>query len=373
MERVHIQRFRSLADFEIQLQPGANVLIGANGSGKSNFMNFLGMTSWLLKDRRLGLWVGKEGGADDQLHGGTSVTQRLIAEISVAMETGSIQYEFTLTHSRPDQLLFEKERLQSNFSDGDAVTCWQSEGAGYHEAQLGLSTRAGVSADVVDSTRKTASTVVGLLLDSKAYQFHDTSWKSNFMKGWDVQDNWILRSDGGNLAAILLRLQREDSYRFDTICRLIGRELPEFDRFAFEERNGKVWLQWHPRRSGKTTGAHLTSDGSLRFFALATLLQLPSERLPGVLLLDEHELGLHPKAFAYLSELIRAVAETRQVIVATQSPLLVDGFELEEIAVMENRAGRSELRSLDIEGLTRWLDDYSAGDLWLKNLLGGHP
>lgn len=102
------------------------------------------------------------------------------------------------------------------------------------------------------------------------------------------------------------------------ICRHVGRILPGFDGFVLEERCGKVFLQWSTRHSAKTFGAHLTSDGSLRFFALVTLLDLPPAMLPDVILLDEPELGMHPTAVDLVAEMVKAVGHTRQAVVATQ-------------------------------------------------------
>ena len=120
-------------------------------------------------------------------------------------------------------------------------------------------------------------------------------------------------------------------------------------------------------------GAHLTSDGSLRFFALVTLLNLPSEMLPDVILLDEPELGLHPSAVGLIGAMIRQISLDRQVIVATQSPLLVDEFEPQEIFVTELREGKTTITRQDEEYLDVWLEEYSTGELWQKNVLGGRP
>ncbi len=182
-----------------------------------------------------------------------------------------------------------------------------------------------------------------------------------------------MRSDGGNLPALLYRLEHEDVRRYELICRYIRRVLPGFDRFEIEERYGKVALRWRSRHSDKSYGAHLTSDGSLRFFALVTLLNLPVEMLPSVVLLDEPELGLHPKAIGLIGDMIRALAGRRQVIAATQSPLLVDAFELHEVFVLELQDGRTELQTPDADQLRNWLEEFSLGELWQKNLLGGRP
>ena len=226
--------------------------------------------------------------------------------------------------------------------------------------------------DRVNST--TASVIVNLLRSCSVYQFHDTSAGSNLKKTWDAAENSRLRSDGGNLAAVLYRLEREDVKRFELICRHIARILPVFDRFAIDETYGKVLLRWKAKGTDKTFGAHVTSDGSLRFFALVTLLNLPPEMLPDVILLDEPELGLHPAAITLVGDMIQTLAKQRQVITATQSPLLVDTFGLDEIVVLDLHDGQTVFRRLNPDSYQRWLDDsFTTGELWQKNLLGGRP
>ena len=149
-----------------------------------------------------------------------------------------------------------------------------------------------------------------------------SSYESNYKKKWDVSDNRQLRSDGGNLAAVLYRLEQEDVRTYEDICRQIGRVLPGFDRFAIEEEYGKVLLRWKAKWADKTFGAHVTSDGSLRAFALVTLLRMPANMLPDVILLDEPELGLHTSAVGLIGNMIASRSHERQIIVATQSPQL---------------------------------------------------
>ena len=100
---------------------------------------------------------------------------------------------------------------------------------------------------------------------------------------------------------------------------------------------------------------------------------MPPEMLPDVLLLDEPELGLHPAAISLIGDMIKSLSKERQIIVATQSPLLVDAFDIGEITVLELRDGQTEVRKLDEGDYQRWLDEYTTGELWQKNLLGGRP
>ena len=369
IDHVRIRGFRSLADVELAEIPKAAVLIGANGSGKSNFIRFFEMLSWMLGPRRLAEFVEMQGGADDQLHGGSRRTPRIEAEVRLRPETGryGYDYQFMLSHAHPDRFFFSEESFRS-ISD----LSWKYLGSGHQETEIIWPTKPSSEFSADDFI--TAKVIVDLLRSCVVYQFHDTSDTSDFKKRGDAEDNNSLLSHGGNLAAVLLRLEREDIRRYELICQHISRVLPVFDRFQIEESYGKVLLRWKAKGTDKTFGAHLTSDGSLRFFALVTLLNLPPEMLPDVLLLDEPELGLHPAAIALVGGMIKSLAEERQVIVATQSPLLVDEFGLNEIFVLELQDDCTELRKLSPDDYQVWLDDnFTSGELWQKNLLGGRP
>lgn len=373
-----IKGFRSLADVSVSALPDVAVMIGANGSGKSNIIRFFDMLTWMLKLRRLAEFVARHGGADDQLFGGSKKTRTMEASLSLRSGDFRGEFRFSLTLAHPDRLVIVKESMR--WGESDKAPGSVTIGINNHliESDL-IDYEAGVL-DNIDRQRKDVSvyriaqTMATFLRDHKVYHFQDTSEDSNIKKSWDVDDNHHLHGHCGNLAAVLYRLEREDVRRFDLICRHIGRVLPDFDRFVIEESYGKVLLRWKAKWSDKTFGAHLTSDGSLRFFALVTLLNLPSEMLPSVILLDEPELGLHPAAIGLVAGMIEQLSHDKQIIVATQSPLLVDEFELDEIIVLDLEDGRTKLRKLDADDYRVWLEqDYTPSQLWQKNVLGGRP
>ena len=371
IESVRIRGFRSFADVELSNLRNANVLIGANGSGKSNFIRFFEMMSWMLRSRRLGEFVERHGGADDQLYRGNSVTPRMEAELALRTAAGRNDYRFALVHAHPDRFIFTEEAFRFTGDGFPTEAPWQHVPSGKSEAAI-VDVAHAVPPRGVNPT--TARVIVHLLQGCAVYQFHDTSDTSNFKKRWEADDNNQLRTHGGNLAAVLHRLEQEDVRRFDLICRHVRRVLPVFDRFEVDESYGKVSLRWKAVGTDKTFGAHLTSDGSLRFFALVTLLNLPPEMLPNVLLLDEPELGLHPAASGLVGDMIKSLATDRQIIVATQSPLLVDTFDLDEIVVLDAQDGRTMFRRLDAEEYKQWLDEgFMPGEMWQKNLIGGRP
>ena len=371
IESVRIRGFRSLADVELSGLQNANVLIGVNGSGKSNFIRFFEMMNWMLRSRRLAEFVGLQGGADDQLFGGSRVTPRMEAELALRTEAGRNDYRFALAHAHPDRFVFTEEAFRFSGASFPTEPRWQHAPSGQSEAAIVDAAQASSSQGVNPTT---ARVIVHLLKSCSVFQFHDTSDTSNFKKRWDVEDNNYLRTHGGNLAAVLHRLEQQDVQRFELISQHVRRVLPVFDRFQVDESYGKVSLRWKAMGTDKSIGAHLTSDGSLRFFALVTLLNLPVEMLPNVILLDEPELGLHPAAVALIGGMIKALAVDRQIIVATQSPLLVDVFDLEEIVVLNLHGGRTTFRRPDSEEYRRWLDEgFMPGEMWQKNLIGGRP
>lgn len=369
LEFVHIEGFRSLQEVTFRPNPGVTVLIGPNGGGKSNLVRFFEMLGAMQRDRRLRPFVGGNGGADAQLFGGRKRTTRMEALIRTTNGEVAGEYAFSFTPDGDDRFRFAEEKFRAVRSDTGDPGPWTDLGSGHREANLpSVATDAEARAD-----QPTARAIHRVLGDTATYQIHDTSAGSGFHTRCD-RDDTLLRRDGGNLASVLHRMEREAPGRYRAICSRIRWVLPDFDEFALAEEYGKVILRWRTKDSGKIVGANLTSDGSLRFFALVALLQLPRESLPRLILLDEPELGLHPAAMALLAGMIRSLAHHRQIIVATQSPLLVDEFGLDEIVVVESQDGGTKLRSFDSDEYREWLDDgYSTGVLWQKNLLGGYP
>jgi predicted ATPase len=133
-------------------------------------------------------------------------------------------------------------------------------------------------------------------------------------------------------------------------------------------------LEWTERgRPDTPWKAHVLSDGTLRFICLATLLLQPPQLMPDIILIDEPELGLHPYAINLLAQMLKRAAETKQVIVSTQSVELLNAMAPEDVVVAGRDNGATTLKRLDSADLTDWLEDYSLGELWKRNVLGGRP
>ena len=231
IESIHIRGFRSLADVRISNMSNATVLIGANGSGKSNFIRFFEMLRWMIYSR-LGEFVAIQGGADDQLFGGNARTPHMGADIKIRTDYGLIEFNFALTYAQPDRFIFADEQYRVTVVDIPTDPSWVYLGSAHTEANI---VTEAYSTPATDLARVTASVVAGMLRAIAIYQFHDTSNSSSFKKLCDLSDNLVLRADGGNLAAILYRLERLDVRRYNLICRQISRVLPGFDRFELAD------------------------------------------------------------------------------------------------------------------------------------------
>ena len=380
IESIHVRGFRSLADFKVEDLPNPTVMIGPNGAGKSNLFRFLEMVGRMLTPPSGGLarFVHAQGGADDQLFGGRRRTRRMEANLALRTTAGRADYRFALTHANPDRLEFADERFRLRNGDrpsgnGDQASGspWHELGSGHAEAKLLDVGDAG--SDDADDAGSAARAIVATLGGCSCYHFHDTSNRSRIRTPADASDRRRLRCDAGNLAAVLHFLERNDMRRYESICNYVGRVLPPFDRFAIEERRDRLTLRWKAKGSEKTRGAHLASDGSLRTFALMTLLNLPLDLLPSVILLDEPELGLHPAAVSLVGGMIRSLSALRQIIVATQSSLLVDVFELEKLLVLGLDGDATTVQRPKSEDYREWLGECSTGQLWENNLLDGYP
>ena len=240
-------------------------ILGANGAGKSNFIRFFEMLSWMLRGQKLQEFVLRNGEGDDQLFMGSKVTPSMDAEIRLETSAGFNDYRFTLSHVAGNRLILEKEAFRFSSRQFETESDWIELPMPSTEAVI-------VERMQADQHGKTAAIVVNLLKNCATYQFHDTSAGAQIKMPWDVEDNLFLRSNGGNLAPILLRLQSADIKRYKLIVRQISRVLPFFGDFVLEPAYGKVKLRWTGKGYDKTFGPDLTSDGSLRLFCLLTLL-----------------------------------------------------------------------------------------------------
>ena len=342
LDYITVKGFKSIASIEkLELRP-VNVLIGSNGSGKSNF---IGVFEFLhaIREGRLRDYVYEAGGAEKVLHFGSKTTQRIEIRFQFRGEE-SLAYWVALAPTQDDSL-------------------YQSESHDLHLTEHAASYRT-QGYDVLGS------------LGWRVYHLHDTSKSSPIRKTAGVDDTRFLRPNGSNLAAFLYLLQEKHPTSYKLIGKTVQRVTPFFEHFRLAPlllKPDDIKLEWKHKRSDQYFDSGSFSDGTLRFIALATLFLQPKEYLPSVILVDEPELGLHPYAIEMLAALIRQASESTQVIVSTQSSLLLDHFDPQDVLVANRVNGGTHIERLESTQLQDWLKDYSLGQLWEKNEFAGRP
>jgi predicted ATPase len=339
-----------------------NILIGPNGAGKSNFISFFKFLSWMLNsDGKLQEYVAYLGGANDLLHDGVDITKSIDAIIELETNLGINEYQFSLMFAKPDKLVFRSEMYRYSAKKIDGKRDWTSCGVGHEEAKL----------PEVNNT--TSTTILNLLRKLIVYQFHNTSDTAPMRLKWSLADGRWLKQNGENLASFLFRIQNQESAYYLRIVKYIRLVLPFFDDFELYEEFGQILLRWKEKGTKKVFNAGQASDGMLRTIALISLLAQNPKDLPTVIFLDEPELGLHPSAIDAVAGLIKVASSYCQVFVATQSISLVNNFELENLVVIDRKERASKYHIPDVQSLAVYLEDFSTGQIWEKNIIGGRP
>ena len=343
---ISVWGFKSIRSVERLLLGRVNVLIGPNGSGKSNFIEvFLLLRA--LSQGQLQNYVGRAGGAGKILHFGPKTTDSI--GIEVGLGGGEYDYQVDLVPTDDDSL----------YPDGEAG------GFGGNTLETIMSGSGGPWSQIRENIWRW-----------RLHHFHDAGTTSPMRTTSDINDNRGLRADGENLAAFLYFLRKKQEKSYDLIRSTVSLAAPFFDDFQLEPQalnEDKIRLEWKHKGSDAYFDASSFSDGTLRFIALTTLLVQPASLRPSVIFLDEPELGLHPSAITLLASLVKQAAAETQVIMATQSPILLDHFEAEDVIVANRVDGATNFNRLQPDKLREWLNDYSLGQLWEKNELGGRP
>ena len=356
MNRIEIEGYKSFKKIDVPLNP-INILIGSNGSGKSNFLSFFEMLNRMY-ERKLSPYVALNGGTARFLHKGSKVTDTIRAIVTFNRNT----YGFELKEG-DNQFVFMHEWLgyaskagcKNNRIDISSYNN-ESEIKGYNGLTRG---------DYIKEYLRTMS----------KYHFHDTGKQSPFTRESNVQnDIFKLYESGENLAAFLFGIQQKEPLAYKRIVRVIQSVAPYFSDFFFHpNENGNIRLLWQDKYGETIYGPTDFSDGTIRFIALATLFLQPQPAK--LIVIDEPELGLHPVAISKLAGLIKSAKERGiQIVAATQSADLISYFAPEDIITVNQVEGETQLNRLDAQQLAHWLDDYTLGDLWKNNILkGGQP
>lgn len=356
---IEIKNFKSINNLKIDMK-SINILIGANGVGKSNFIGFLKLINALYEESLQNYFVKND--IDSVFYFGRKKSDYIYGKLFF---DNINSYFFKLDSDNSSSAYIAEEGFGYNADiDNDVHNYFRN--ANLKESKLKTKVLARM-----DYIRKH-------LRNLQIFHFHDTSSNSPLRKESDVEDNQYLKYDGRNLAAYLYFLKEKEPISYKRILMSISSIAPFIKDFILEPNKlnpNKISLRWKNIYDEESNfNANQFSDGTLRFIALATLLLQPEP--PKVIVIDEPELGLHPFAINKLSGLIKSCSSESQIIISTQSSGLISNFSPDDILVMEsdNNEKQSKIFRLKNDDFTNWLETYTLGDIWEQNKMNfGQP
>lgn len=360
--KLTIKGYKSIQNLQRFQLYDLNVLIGANGAGKSNFVSYFRMLGEMVEGR-LQKWTTQQGSADRIVSFGVKETNK----VESFVEFGLNGYKFELEPTVDGGFTFASEQL---FFDGPKFgPKWIQLGSGQKEAAIKARYKTANRGEVADYCYSS-------IASWKVFHFHDTSDTAGVKRMGSLHDNDYLRPDASNLAAFLYRLSKDSPDVFEQIRKTIRLAIPFFDDFVLkpmklETEEELIRLLWQQKDSDYALWPSQLSDGSIRFICLVTALLQPDP--PSTIIIDEPELGLHPYAITLLGALLRSASKRMQVIVSTQSVPLVNEFSIDDLIIVEREQGATVFKRYHEDDFKIWLEEYSVGELWEKNILGGRP
>ncbi len=360
LDTITLRGFKSIEKLDNLTLGSLSVLIGANGAGKSNFVDFFRLLRAMMEER-LQLYVGKNGPADGYFYNGVAFTRQIEADLGF----GDSRYAFTLEPTADGRIILAHEHAVLGPQRGGTTLA-----NGIFESALPGRVRKSVDLRNWPNDSTLFQWVVEV---PQVYHFHDTSVTAGMRRDVGVEQSAVLQPDASNLAAFLLHLRSAHRERYELLRKTLQRIAPYFDDFELRVTKATpedtVRLTWRRKGSDYIFSPGHFSDGTIRFLCLATVLSQP--RPPTTIVLDEPELGLHPEALAVLGGLIRSASTRMQIVLATQSPMLLSEFEPEQIITVDLIDGATRFNRLDPAALAEWLDEFTVGELWQKGTIQG--
>ena len=406
LKRITLENFFSFGEpTTIELNPGVNLLLGINGSGKSNFLKALELLRAIYNTGDIGDLVWKQwGGLGNVLNftSGVSEIIRLVYEFEFSEGKG-IKYELTIeveenkrtknyeirealeSYGVTDQEVFWGTTVKSTvdefislyFDDAGTILKEKEEVLGKRKpTELEFteqSLRFFLAAvrkyeDVSEVWAEDVSFLLEGCLNPTNYNHFDLSSKGPIRQANEFGFEEYLLEDGSNLNTIVNNIKNNHSLSYDKLEERIRDINPQFKEIGFNVFGSRMYLTLRERNLAKAIPVDHISDGTLYYLLLLAICYNPDRGK--LVCFDEPETGLHPDMIHTIAKAFKAASKTTQFFIATHSPLFVDDFELEELIIFEkDQKNQTKVRTIDD---TAGIDtSYPTGQLWLNGELGG--
>ncbi len=360
LENFSVKNYKNFKKFSLKDIKKLSVLIGSNGVGKSNFLSIIEFISSAFRGGLKKYFDHKGIQFSDCIH-----QWNLDNHISL---------EMNFKNTKDSKLYHYQFALQYDVQEGFKVI--NEQFINHSKGLLKNYSQTNITAlelnNMKDSCSLEEKMIHRFLSDIVCYSFYNTFFFLKNMTFSTEVENKRLQNDGKNFAGILLSIRDNYPNSYLRIVDILKRIINSFVDFAFVEIEGNLYLKFTMKTSKRPLAVNVLSDGTLRFIFLCVLLNLPQHMRPSMLLLEEPEVSLHPHAINILGDMVDSYAQDNQIMIATQSPYLLNRLEVDSIYVLHmNDDAQTEIKQVDKEKFKDWLDKYPVGDLWLMNLFGG--
>jgi len=374
----------------LELRP-LNVLIGPNGSGKSNLIEVLGLLQSTGGD--LSEPIRQGGGITEWLwkgiqkqSGSAAPPARIEVLVAPLSGLGLLRYKIVFTRVGYSLEILD-ERVENElpamgkakpyfyygYENGHPVINVKSNGQEWKRGleRQDINQKQSILSQRKDPDQYPEITYLGEIFGRFAF-YRDWEFgidsEPRLVHAPDEQSDYLEES-GSNLALLINRMQADPPTE-DQLLHYLKEFYPDAEDLNVVIREGLIELRIK-ERSRFTTPAVRMSDGTLRWLSLLAILLNPTP--PPLVCIEEPELGLHPDIIPVLARLLKRASDRMQLIVTTHSESLVEELTEtpESVIVCEKKDGATCLRRLQMEELSKWLSEYSLGDLWRKGEIGG--
>ena len=378
------------SDAPFHLEP-LNVLIGPNASGKSNLIEALSLLAAAPGDLQEPIRAG--GGVREWLWKGTD--QSPVATIEATLSYTEMPLRYVLSFNEFIGRFVLVDELVEGESPATVVGTPPHPYYRYR-SQEGRPVIS-ILTQTEDNRRERqlqwddVQPDQSILSQRKDPNFYPELWymgvvfsRLGFYREWNLGRHALARlpqrpdlyqgtllEDASNLSLVLSDLLNRPPVK-EQILERMRDFYHTFHDVTATVSGGAVQIFFHEKGLRHSVPATRLSDGSLRYLCLLAVLCHPNP--PPVICIEEPEIGLHPDIIPKVAELLIEASSRSQIFVTTHSDILVDALTdtPEAVIVCEKPDGATQLRRLDPEGLSHWLEKYGLGDLWMRGQIGGN-
>jgi predicted ATPase len=377
-ESIKVEGYRRLSSVQLEMRD-LTVMIGANGVGKTSFLDVFSLLAASAK----GQLLEKIGGGLEGI-----LTRNKADHLAISLNMSvpghePLKYYLKLAPARGSSYEISQESLTQHNNLNEIDPHKHIDSRSLNIKYFNVQTRHlespnwehnpfETSLSQVPKMYQQSETLRKRLASCTFYGALDVSPRSPVRQPQDMRPAKLPGANGEDLVSCLYDLRETDPDRFEMVEDTLAAAFPDFEKLSFPPvAAGKLSMTWKDKNFSKPIYVHELSEGTLRFLWLVTLLQ--SRELTSLTLIDEPEVSLHPELLRLLADLMREASKRTQLIVATHSDRLIRFLKPEEVLVCDDEDGLMTVTWADKLDLEKWLAEYSLDEVWAMNLMGGRP